>query len=407
MSIMDTQKINGIIHWIKTQKFWTSVIVAIIITGLTGCQPSVETKTVTVTTPTTTITTTVSGIPWLDIPIYHSHYSDSKTITIDVGEEFAIALYSTPMPGGGSLWYETHDANMLYLLANKYLDHATALKSRAGDQYIIFKTLQQGSTQITFVYRQSHPESEVLEEKVFNIKIETDEPTSLSQNQQLWNSKNISDYSYHLQVGTGFRPPRTADVIVTVQDGVATGYDVVGEPENPNPDDITPYDTFDKMFDLLKQAYGVEGDQVDVTYDPTYGFPTWSASYSKTLGLDTHFAITISDFITLSDSAPQLISPEPGAVLDNSPGSPNAAYWNFDWTDIEGATQYHIYIKYPPAVNPTLDKNNITESSFRLGFIGTLDSHYGWTWKVRALVDGVWSEWSETQTFDVEFVNIN
>ena len=57
---MDTRKITGIIHWIKTQQFWTSVIVAIIITGLTACQSNIETRTVTVTGPTNTITETIT-----------------------------------------------------------------------------------------------------------------------------------------------------------------------------------------------------------------------------------------------------------------------------------------------------------------------------------------------------------
>ena len=108
-----------------------------------------------------------------------------------------------------------------------------------------------------------------------------------------------------------------------------------------------------------------------------------------------------------SGSIPQLLSPEQGAVLANSTGSPNSAVWYFDWADVEGATQYHIYIDYPSVSNPAVDTNNIIESSFRFAFVGTLKYHYGWIWKVRALVDGVWSDWSEARTFDVEFVSNN
>ncbi len=127
-------------------------------------------------------------------------------------------------------------------------------------------------------------------------------PKELAENQKLWESHNISDYSFHLQVGTGFRPPRTADVIVTVHDGVATGYKVVGEPSNPILEHITPNDTFDELFELLRQAYGKTGDKVDVTYDPTYGFPTWLTSYSIEWGMDIHFALTISDFTPLNEA---------------------------------------------------------------------------------------------------------
>ena len=107
-----------------------------------------------------------------------------------------------------------------------------------------------------------------------------------------------------------------------------------------------------------------------------------------------------------SSTVPQLISPEPSEVMQNGgPKWASTAVWNFDWSDVEGATQYHLYVKFPSARNPLVDSANITESSHILAFMGTISSHYGWIWKVRAMVDGVWSEWSETRTFNVEFVN--
>jgi len=303
------------------RKIGLYALLIIILLLLVACSPT----TTLVTTQTYTVTETVSEVSLLDVPLYYSRYYDSEIIIIDVGEEFAIVLYSTPMSGGGSYWSETHDAKVLDLLADKYLDHATALPSRDGDHYFIFKALQQGTTQITFTYHQSLPEEKVIEEKVFNILIASEEPTSLSQSQELWESKNISDYSYHLQVGTGFRPPYTADVIVTVRDGVAAGYEVVGDPQNPDPDNITPYDTFEKMFDLLIQASQVAGNQVAVTYDPTFGFPAWCKSYSIGNPLGIHFAITISDFTPVPNLTPQLIkiSPETGTILVDSRGEPS------------------------------------------------------------------------------------
>lgn len=131
-------------------------------------------------------------------------------------------------------------------------------------------------------------------------------PKELAQNQKLWESYNISDYSFHLQVGTGFRPPRTADVIVTVHDGVATRYKVVGEPSNPILEHITPNDTFGELFELLRQAYGEPGNEVYVTYDPTYGFPTWFAYYLIENPMGPEFALTISDFTPLNEAIVQV-----------------------------------------------------------------------------------------------------
>ena len=85
------------------------LVVIVILAGLTACQASMETKTVTMTGPTTTVTTT-TGIPWLDIPTYNQF---GENITAGVGEEFAIALF--PQPRIGLNWYPTYDDNLLFL----------------------------------------------------------------------------------------------------------------------------------------------------------------------------------------------------------------------------------------------------------------------------------------------------
>ena len=46
----------------------------------------------------------------------------------------------------------------------------------------------------------------------------------------------------------------------------------------------------------------------------------------------------------------------------------------------------------------------LTSSSFRFehkgGYIAD-QNRLGWRWKVRALVNDIWSDWSEERTFDV------
>jgi hypothetical protein len=51
-----------------------------------------------------------------------------------------------------------------------------------------------------------------------------------------------------------------------------------------------------------------------------------------------------------------------------------------------------------PIINATL-----TSSSYRhetKGYIAD-QNRLGWRWKVRALVQGIWTDWSEERTFDV------
>jgi len=105
------------------------VVIIIILASLTACQTITETEAVNISGPATTITTT-TGISWLDITIYQS-LSDSSTITVDIGKEFGIALYTALMAEG--LWSATYEENMLNLLANKYLDYFLGGRSLRKD----------------------------------------------------------------------------------------------------------------------------------------------------------------------------------------------------------------------------------------------------------------------------------
>lgn len=139
------------------------IIVIVILTGLTACQTGIETKAVTVSGPTTTVTTTVSG---LDIPTYNQFWGE---ITTSVSEEFAIVLNQSPRLGLG--WYATYDENLLVLLATDFIEYSTS-GAVAGDQYSIFRALKMGTTEITFVYRHSAPEADILNEKTFTVEIQ-------------------------------------------------------------------------------------------------------------------------------------------------------------------------------------------------------------------------------------------
>jgi Tol biopolymer transport system component len=105
--------------------------------------------------------------------------------------------------------------------------------------------------------------------------------------------------------------------------------------------------------------------------------------------------------------AVELISPAQGAVLDNGRiDGLDYTVWDFDWADFPRATRYHLYVKGSNAVIPMIN-NILTESSFHFSGTGYIidANRFGWTWKVRAELGGIWGDWSETRTFDVEPVN--
>jgi hypothetical protein len=101
---------------------------------------------------------------------------------------------------------------------------------------------------------------------------------------------------------------------------------------------------------------------------------------------------------------PTLIKPAAGATLDNgSIDFSKLMVWEFDWSDVPGATQYHLYVIAPTAKLPSTNNPTLTSSSYRNESKGSVADHVrlGWRWKVRALVKGTWTDWSEERTFDV------
>jgi len=108
-------------------------------------------------------------------------------------------------------------------------------------------------------------------------------------------------------------------------------------------------------------------------------------------------------------SAPMLISPANGAILDNgcSP-KPNGITWDFDWSDVPGATAYHIRVWKNPAL-PLINNMNVPSSSFNYvspptDYIANTNLG-GWRWMVRAKVRNVWGPWSSVRSFRVEKLN--
>ncbi len=108
------------------------------------------------------------------------------------------------------------------------------------------------------------------------------------------------------------------------------------------------------------------------------------------------------------DPAPSpvtLLEPTPGQVLDNSCyGGADPMEWYFRWTPVEGATQYHLHVMGRTAIYPLVDNAYLTQAEYHWNGTGGYivdGNRLGWTWKVRALVDGVWTDWA-VGSFDVE-----
>ena len=118
--------------------------------------------------------------------------------------------------------------------------------------------------------------------------------------------------------------------------------------------------------------------------------------------------VRIWRLITPTLCVPTLLSPTEGAMMDNGrTDATDAKVWDFRWSECEGATRYHLYVIGPAATIPVVDDQNLTGASYRLVDHGYVSASHleGWTWRVRAEVDGAWGEWSGARLFGVEPVN--
>jgi hypothetical protein len=65
-----------------------------------------------------------------------------------------------------------------------------------------------------------------------------------------------------------------------------------------------------------------------------------------------------------AQTTPELISPEAGAVLDNGClDHSDLIIWDFDWTDVSGATDYNLFVIGANASIPVID-TEISNSEF-------------------------------------------
>src|SRR5262249_29456447 len=125
------------------------------------------------------------------------------------------------------------------------------------------------------------------------------------------------------------------------------------------------------------------------------------AEAAELLDLDVPPALKEPPVLT---TGPTLVKPAAGATFENRPLIfSKKRVWDFGWSEVPGATRYHLYVIWEGAHVPTIHDSTLTSPSYRLedqGFISN-ENRSGWRWKVRALVEGTWTDWSEERRVDV------
>jgi len=165
-------------------------------------------------------------------------------------------------------------------------------------------------------------------------------------------------------------------------------------------------------FRISGNSNGYQSQSFDLKNVPTLGDLTGQSQVFVAFLFQTDVSVThrgafLDDIVIqkfTSGVAPTLISPVAGATLDNGRTDfLDDIIWDFDWSNVSGATQYNLYVKLPSAQFAVIDLG-VSSSSFHYVSNAYIveSNRFGWEWKVRAMTSGVWGPWSETRTFNVE-----
>jgi serine/threonine protein kinase len=106
-----------------------------------------------------------------------------------------------------------------------------------------------------------------------------------------------------------------------------------------------------------------------------------------------------------AEGRPQLLTPAEGTLLSNGVlDMKKVRVWEFRWAPVAEASRYHLHVIGPTGTIPLINNPNLTVPSYRFTDTGYAPTTAlsGWRWKVRAMVNREWAEWSEERSFDVE-----
>jgi len=96
----------------------------------------------------------------------------------------------------------------------------------------------------------------------------------VERNRAKWNNSGIANYRMKMEVEkTGHAGPM-GKIILEARDGNSVLTRVDSEWYGGDIAKCAPYDTVPKMFDFIEQAAKRHPDVLDVSYDPTLGYPT-------------------------------------------------------------------------------------------------------------------------------------
>lgn len=100
-----------------------------------------------------------------------------------------------------------------------------------------------------------------------------------------------------------------------------------------------------------------------------------------------------------------LARPINNKMMDNGcRNNSNTVNWSFSWLRNPRASYYHIKVYRQGSARPFINEMRVRTNSYTRNKRGYIinKNRYGWKWKVRAMINGRWTAWSQTRSFSVE-----
>ncbi len=125
--------------------------------------------------------------------------------------------------------------------------------------------------------------------------------SEIERNRDKWGDANISHYRFNLNIGCFCIFSQDMPLVIEVMNGEVVSM----EYQSGNPIDAASreyfqtFSTIDRILSKLEADLGGAADEVTVTYDSTYGFPTDATIDVVKEATDDELYITISDFEAL------------------------------------------------------------------------------------------------------------
>jgi hypothetical protein len=158
---------------------------------------------------------------------------------------------------------------------------------------------------------------------------------------------------------------------------------------------------------IFGAAWDWEGEETAEGPVTTTAAPTTTTTVELTTTTSSATTTTTTTTTPPGPCLPEPIVPLEGAVLDNGRlDRQDGVEWRFTWIECPDATQYQLVVLGPGATLPLIDET-LTVARYDHHSEGSYiadTNRLGWTWRVRANIDGRWGEWVTT-TFDVEPVD--